>query len=139
MSVVSITRFRPRAWRFVPLFMFHAQRSLVQIRRVDGYIAGAVRRDRDFAFWTATVWQDERALLAYVTSGAHRNAMPKLLDWGEEASTARLEQEGTDLPSWPALVQQMRKEGRAVPLRYPGPYHASVGFLDAEAVYMGRI
>ena len=43
MSIVSVTRFRTRARRFLPLFMFHAQRSLVQVRRAAGYFAGAVQ------------------------------------------------------------------------------------------------
>ena len=71
MPIVSVTCFRTRARRFLPLFMFHAHRSLVQVRRADGYPAGAVRCDRDLAYWTLTVWRDEQAMLGYVASGAH--------------------------------------------------------------------
>ena len=34
-------------------------------------------------------WRDEVAPLAYVTGGAHRTAMPKMSEWGDEASTVR--------------------------------------------------
>lgn len=139
MPIVSVTRFRARARRFLPLFMFHAQRSLVQVRRADGYLAGAVRCDRDRAYWTLTVWRDARAMLGYVGSGAHRNAMPRLLDWGEEASTVHWEQDGPDLPDWQQAVSRMRREGRALPLRHPGPDHADLGFADAEATFASRV
>lgn len=36
MSVVSVTRFRVRGFRYLPFFMIHAQRCLMQIRRADG-------------------------------------------------------------------------------------------------------
>ncbi len=139
MPTVSVTRFRARARRFLLLFMFHAQRSLVQVRRADGYLAGAIRCDQDLAYWTLTVWRDERAMFGYVTSGAHRNAIPKLLDWGEEASTVRWEQESSDLPDWPQAVSRMREDGRALPLRYPGPDHAEIRFADAEARFATRV
>jgi hypothetical protein len=89
MPIASVMGFRLRAWRFVPAFMFHAHRSLGQLRRAEGFVAGAVRRERNLAYWTMTVWRDEPSMLAYVTGGAHRQAMPKLADWGEEASTGR--------------------------------------------------
>jgi len=110
MSVVSVTRFRLRGRRFLPFFMIHAQRCLVQIRRADGYLAGATRHERDLAYWTSTVWRDEGALLVYVTSGAHRAAMSKLTDWGDEASTVRWDRDGFELPDWPLAIERMRQE-----------------------------
>ncbi|MEG8012968.1 hypothetical protein [Sphingomonas sp. 22R3R2A-7] len=80
MTVVSVTRFRLRKLRYVPLFLFHAGRTMSQARRAEGYVAGAVGRDADFAFWTMTVWQSENAMIDYVASGAHRKAMPHLRD-----------------------------------------------------------
>ena len=139
MFVVSVTRFRVRGVRFLPFFMIHAHRCLVQIRRADGYFAGALRHDRDHAYWTISVWRNEAALLAYVASGAHRSAMPKLSEWGDEASTVRWHQDGPDLPEWPLAIDRMRREGRALPLRNPGPRHAGVEFGDVEPVHMARI
>lgn len=137
--IVSVTRFRVRSLRFLPFFLIHAQRCLAQIRRADGYIAGALRRDRDHAYWTTSVWRDEAALLAYVTGGAHRNAMPKMSEWGEEASTVRWVQGGAELPSWPEAIERMRREGHPVPLRHPGPAHANLGFAASQPSQMARI
>ena len=139
MSIVSVTRFRLRGLRYLPFFMIHAQRSLMQIRRTDGYLAGAVRRDRDLTYWTSTVWRDETALLAYVTSGAHRTAMPKLADWGDEASTVRWDQDGFDLPDWSVAIEHMQREGRALPLRHPAPSHATVSFAESRSFQTSRI
>lgn len=137
--VVSVTRFRVRSLRFLPFFLIHAQRCLAQIRRSDGYLAGALRHDRDHAYWTTSVWRDEAALLAYVTGGAHRAAMPKMSEWGDEASTVRWVQDSAELPSWPEAIERMRREGHAVPLRQPGPGHVSLGFAVREPAHMARI
>ncbi len=64
MTLVSVTRFRLRSVRFVPFFILHANRTIAQIRKADSFVAGAVQRDTDLAFWTVTVWRDERAMSA---------------------------------------------------------------------------
>lgn len=137
--VVSVTRFRVRSLRFLPFFLIHAQRCLTQIRGSDGYIAGALRRDHDRAYWTTSVWRDESALLAYVTGGAHRTAMPKLSEWGDEASTVRWVQDNAEVPSWPEAIERMRREGHPLPLRHPGPAHARLGFAASEPSQTARI
>ena len=137
--VISVTRFRVRGIRFLPLFLIHAHRTLSQIRRADGYLGGALRQDRDRAYWTMSAWRDEAALLAYVTSGAHRDAMPKLSKWGDEGSTVRWLQDDADLPDWLSAIARMRKDGRAVPLRYQSPSHADIGLLDEQPTHVSRI
>ncbi len=42
-TIVSVTRFRARSLWSLPLFAFHAHRSIAQLRLAKGYIAGAVR------------------------------------------------------------------------------------------------
>ncbi len=133
MPVVSVTRFRARSLRFLPFFAYHAQRSIAQVRRAEGFIAGGVRRDSDLALWTMTTWRDEQAMHAYVVSGAHRKAMARLPDWGEEASTVRWTQDDPGLPDWTEAERRMRRDGRALPLRRPGPDHARLGFPEARA------
>ncbi len=49
MTLVSVTRFRLRAIRFAPFFTLHANRTIAQIRKADGFVAGAVRRDAGLA------------------------------------------------------------------------------------------
>ena len=99
--LVSVTRFRLRSIRYLPFFLLHADRTIAQIRKADGFVAGAVQRDDRLAFWTLTVWRDEQAMRAYGASGAHRKAAPHLAEWADEASVDHWTQSGGNLPEWP--------------------------------------
>ena len=138
-TLVSVTRFRLRALRFLPFFALHTNRTIAQSRKSDGFLAGAVRRDADFAFWTMTVWRDEHAMRAYGSSGAHRKAAPHLVEWGDQASVCHWTQEGDDLPEWPEAVRRLRETGRALKLRHPAPDHAGQGFPEPKMSYGMRL
>jgi hypothetical protein len=60
---------------------------------------------------------------AYMTSGAHCTAMPRLIDWCDEASVAHWEQETEELPSWREVHRRMQSEGRRSKVRHPSPAH----------------
>lgn len=119
MPAVSITRLRVRAWRYLPAFLLGAYRSVRQARRVPGNIAATVLADRNFAFWTNTVWVDEAALRSFMLSGAHRLVMPRLLDWCDEASLVRWTQDTAERPSWSEAHRRMQAEGRRSKVRHP--------------------
>ncbi len=76
-------------------------------------------RDPGNAFWTVTAWEDEAAMRSFRGSGAHMKAMPKLLDWCDEASVAHWEQEGAELPLWSEAHRRMVAEGRLSKVRRP--------------------
>jgi len=128
MPLVSVTRFRARALWFVSMLLFHAQRSISQIRNVNGCIAMALLRDKNHAFWTMTMWADERFMKAYMTSGSHRKAMPRLADWADEASVVHWYQDHAKRPDWNEAARRMRAEGRPSKLRHPSPHHADLSF-----------
>ena len=128
MTLVSVTRFHLRSVRFMPFFMLHANRTIAQIRKADGFVAGAVQRDADQAYWTLTVWRDDLAMRAFGASGAHRNAMPHLAEWADEARVAHWTQPGGDLPDWAEAARRLRDDGRSSPLRHPRPGRAEGGF-----------
>ena len=130
MTLVSVTRFHLRSVRFMPFFMLHANRTIAQIRKADGFVAGAVQRDADQGFWTLTVWRDELAMRAFGASGAHRSAMPHLTNWADEASVAHWMQPGADLPDWPQAARRLRDEGRPSVLRHPAPGRVDRGFAE---------
>lgn len=130
MPVVSVTRTRVRSIRFVPLFFIHAQRAIAQIRKADGHLAGIVKSDGTFTYWTMSVWRDDIALQAYVTSGAHRSAMTHLSEWCSEASMVRWTQDDAALPAWPEAARRLAAHGRAAKLRHPGPDHAAHRFPE---------
>ena len=61
---------------------------------------------------------------AFITTGAHRVVMPKILDWCDEASLAHWQQDGDAPPDWPTAELKVRSEGRISRLRHPSAAHA---------------
>jgi hypothetical protein len=128
MTFISLTRLRLRSIRFVPFFFIHAVRSNNQVRQSSGFLGGSLLNDRDWTFWTMTAWDSPESMRAYMISGAHKQAMPKLLHWCDEASVAHWQQESTDLPLWTEADHRMRIEGRISKVMHPSPGHASLNF-----------
>ncbi|SRR5581483_1713789 len=124
MPIASITRLRLRSLRFTPPLLWRAFHSLQQVRRADGCLAADVRTIRGRIFWTRTVWRDQQAKLAYMTSGAHAIAMRKLPHWCDEAAVVHWEQDSSDLPDWSEAETKMRTAGRTSRVRHPSPAHA---------------
>ena len=128
MPFVSVTRLRLRSIRFLAAFARHNLRTLAQVKAAPGFHGGALLADRGWTFWTLTAWDSPEAMRTYMTTGPHRAAMPHLLDWCDEASVVRWDQDGDALPSWAEADRRMRAEGRPSRLRHPGPHHADLGF-----------
>lgn len=128
MLFISVTRLRIRSLRFVPLFAFHAFRSLRQVKKAPGFQNGALLNDRSWTFWTMTAWDSQESMRAYMTAGSHKKAMQHLLDWCDEASVAHWIQQETTLPSWTEADRRMREGGRASKVRLPSPQHASLSY-----------
>ncbi len=137
MVFVSITRLRLRYWRYLPYFFWEAQRSIRQARAAPGFLEIALLRDAKAAFWTATLWENGEAMRAFMTTGAHRQAMPRLIVWCDEASVAHWEQEARRLPAWHEAHSRMLREGRASKVRFPTPDHIA-GIIAPPRIGIGR-
>ena len=121
MALASITRLRVRSVRYLPEFLLRALASIWQARRSPGCLSADVRRELKLIFWTRTVWQDEAAMRVFMTTGAHRAVMPKILDWCDEASVTHWQQDDELAPDWPTAEARMRTEGRTSRVRNPSP------------------
>jgi heme-degrading monooxygenase HmoA len=119
MAFISVTRLRIRSIFYLPQFVWHALKSERQAERSNGFLSGRVMRDKGNAFWTVTAWENEAAMRAYRGAGAHMKAMPKLLDWCDEASIAHWEQPGEELPAWADAHSRMAAEGRMSKVKHP--------------------
>lgn len=128
MVFVSVTRLRLRRLRLLPAMLLHARRSRHQVRLAPGFRGGGVMIDRVLTFWTLTAWDDEASMRGYMTSGPHRAAMPRLLDWCDEASVAHWSQAEPEPPTWEEADRQMRAQGRASRVRHPSPAHAGLAY-----------
>ena len=69
---------------------------------------------------------------AYITTGAHRVAMPKLMQWCDEASIVHWDQAAATLPSWTEAEARMRGEGRPSKVRHPTADHLAMTFAPAR-------
>lgn len=139
MPAISVTRLRIRSLRFLPSFVVHAVRSNRQLRAAPGFRGGALLADRRWTFWTMTAWDSHASMRAYMASGAHRSAMPHLLDWCDEASVVRWEQPEDALPSWQEADRRMRGEGRPSKVRHPSAGHAALGYRPPRVGAGGTI
>jgi hypothetical protein len=133
MFFVSITRLRVRLWRYLPMFFVYAFRSALEAAKADGSVAVQVLNDRNRTFWTATLWTTDAAMKKFMLAGAHREAMPRLLNWCDEAAVARWTQESTELPSWPEACRRLQSEGRPSKVNRPSPTHQAHKFPEPRA------
>lgn len=124
MATISVTRLRLARRRLFPVFMFHALRSAFQVKRADGCLNMALRANGRIHY-TMTAWRDPAALRAFMSSGHHRIAMPKLAGWCDEAAVVRFEHEGDQLPSWEAAEEMLETHGRTSKVDRPSPAHAA--------------
>ncbi len=125
---ISLTRLRIRSAWLLPAFFLYAMRSESQVRSAAGFRKGSLLPDRKRTFWTMTLWDGPESMRAFMTSGAHMQAMPKLLHWCDQASVAHWHTEEAVLPSWEHATQRMRTEGRASKVLRPAPGHADLTY-----------
>jgi len=128
MPFVSITRLRIRSLRFLPPFLLHTKRAMRQTKHAAGYLGGALLADRKRTFWTMTLWREQGDMRRYMASGAHLKAMPKLLDWCDEASVVHWLQDDAIAPDWREADRRMRAEGRPSKVRNPAPGHQELTY-----------
>ena len=121
MPVVSVTRLRVRAWRFLPGFLITAFRSGAQARNAKGNLAVKVLNDKRNTFWTCTCWDSEDSMRAFMLARPHGPAMRKLLEWCDEASLVHWTQESAELPSWAEAHRRIQQGGRSSKVNHPSP------------------
>lgn len=115
MAFVSVTRLRLRSILVIPAFLWKNEASVRQVKRSPGFLGGQLLIDRDFALWTMTLWTDDKSMMQFRNSGAHRKAMPKLAGWCSEASTVHWEQDWQTF-DWLEAHERMLKAGREFPV-----------------------
>lgn len=125
MAHVSVTRLKLRKGRYFFPFLWHTIRSQIQARRADGLLNMTLRGGRGHVYWTLTVWRDTAAMKAFMASGAHLKAMPKLLEWCDEAAVGSWQQDSETLPSWAEGEERLARDGRLSKVRHPSPAHVA--------------
>jgi hypothetical protein len=122
---VSITRLRVRSVFYLPVFIIHAMRTMIQAQSAEGIVGVETRLEKNNVIWTKTVWQDEARMKQYRGSGAHQIAMRMLSEMCSEASVARWQQENAVLPSWEEAHQQLLSQGKLSKVKHPSALQAA--------------
>lgn len=125
MALVSVTRLHLRSWWYLLPFMGYAVRATQQAKIAPGILDVQTRKTEGLAFWTLTTWMDEAAMRAYMGSGAHRQAMPKLIHWCDEAASVHWQQPDPQPPSWEEAAAQLQAQGRLFNVAHPSPAYAT--------------
>jgi hypothetical protein len=106
--------------RFIPRFVWANLICTIQARRTTGFLNGTLAfSPQGTVFWTLTVWQDGAAMKRFRESGSHLKFIPKMADWGSEASTAAWKVVDGRLPTWDEAYEALRKCGRFAPVEAP--------------------
>ena len=119
--------------------MLYTLQSLRQVKASPGFQGGRLLADRSWTFWTMTAWNEQESMRHYMTAGSHLAAMPRLLDWGDEAAVVHWVQSEDELPSWTEADRRMRGEGRASKVRNPSGDHASLTYRTPRTTAGGEI
>jgi hypothetical protein len=117
--LVAVTRLHLRSRRFILPFAWSAWRSYRQAVRAPCGLGANVRKTAGLAFWTLTAWSNTDAMMAYLNAPPHREAMPKLREWCDEASVAHWLQESEELPDWATAERRMAECGRLSRVNHP--------------------
>jgi hypothetical protein len=124
MPLISVTRLRVRSFLYLPGFLWDTFQSVRQVQRSNGFLGGRLLVNSSCVFWTMTAWTDDAAMSAYRTGGAHRRAMPKLLNWCNEAAVVHWTQESSEIPSWQEAHRHMLGKGKLSKVNHPSPVQA---------------
>ncbi len=95
------------------------------MQRQEGFLGGDLAPEPPRGFWTVTVWADEKAMRAFRNSGDHMKAMPRLLDWCDEASYIHWQQEDDAVPTLAVAFERLRDSGKLSKVRHPSAAHLS--------------
>jgi Domain of unknown function (DUF3291) len=139
MPVVSITRLRVRRWLYLPAFFSSVIRIGRQARASQGNLAVRIFADRRSTYWTATAWESEAAMRAFMLAQPHGSAMRKLLDWCDEAALVHWTQPAAELPTWTEAHRRLLAEGRPSKVNHPTPAHSSHSLPPPKTGSSGEI
>ena len=100
MAFVSATRLRLRSPIYLPLFYWRSWKIVKQVRYTSGFIGGKLLQDKNFAFWTLTLWEQKTGIKMLRDRGSHKMSMDRLAAWCDESSVVSWQQKTSQIPSF---------------------------------------
>jgi hypothetical protein len=112
-----------RRWRDLPRFFWSARACINQAKNDPKCLAGATYPGPGLTFWTATIWEDEASMVAYVRTPPHGPTLRYLKVWCSEAATGHLEVNAPVLPKPEALPALLSARPKFFPVKHPAMDH----------------
>lgn len=109
MAFLSMIRLQVKSILLFPKFIILNEAIVKQIRFSNGFKKGKTLLDPSLGAWTMTLWESGEAMRAFYTSGAHRNIMPSLSFYANEAVVAHVDLDEDDLPTWDFVLTSYRR------------------------------
>lgn len=97
MYYVSITGLKLKIFWYAPIFWRHAIASMTQAKTAQGCLSADARKIQGIHH-TLTVWTSREAMQAYISQGAHLQAMKAFKSF---ATGKVYGFETADIPDWP--------------------------------------
>ena len=121
--LAAATRLHLRSIEFLDPFLAQVSQIMAQIDSTPGCAGVELRRSKGLAFWTMSIWDDKKSLLAFSQSGAHKEGMPLLAEWCDEAVHVHWDFHGNALPSWQEAEVALINSGQLAKLTFPSETH----------------
>jgi len=125
MTHISATRLHVRSKLYFLQFQIYVLRCWLQLKRSKGFRGGILGGDAQGGAWTITLWDSDADMRAFRNSGAHRGAMPHLLNWCDEASYAHWTAEAPAIPSMEEAHQRVSTSGKISKVNHPSAAQAA--------------
>lgn len=107
---LSITGLKVRHFWHLPAFWHHATRSMAQARKADGCLGVSARKIAGIHH-TRSLWRSREAMLAFLRTGAHLEAMKAFHGIADGKTLGYL---ASEVPDWDHLHRLWHENGRAV-------------------------
>lgn len=105
--IASITKIRLKSVFKLPKFMFVSGPVFKQAKNAPGN-KGVKSTSSGLQFFTLTLWEDERSIMDFMLSGAHREVMKVIRDYSEDYGSARWEV--SEMPAWDDARAQLNSK-----------------------------
>lgn len=134
MAVVVVTRFAVRSGgRYLVPFLRGSAAAAGQARKSPGFLSGRLRVEPgDGVFWTLTVWQTGRDMVAYRDSGVHAVLIPHLSEWASEAVFGVWNSSTGELPDWATASRKVAEHPNFATVAVPSDAHRARRFDPAR-------
>jgi heme-degrading monooxygenase HmoA len=105
--IASITKMRLKSVFKLPKFMFVSGSVFKQVKNAPGN-KGVKSTNKGLQFFTLTLWEDERSIMDFMLSGAHREVMKVIRDYSDDYGSARWEV--SEMPPWDEAHTQLNSK-----------------------------